>query len=183
MSHGVKKYARGEERSSGHLLLASLLLPSARQLAAVAGEDGWLTSALDETLPPTVVEPCTFYGGTDKAACSAARYGLCLMEPPLDLLAKLPYDLLFRRVAAGAFATVRDMPGPVFVKPADPINKCFDAGVYPAVDAIGYRRVIPEQTVILVSDLVEWTSEFRRPLHPLHRRRARKRNRRQSPPA
>jgi hypothetical protein len=148
-------------KNTATLLLASMSLPSARQLAAVAVKRQWKVCALDENEPSESPRLGTFYGGTDRAAEYASRFGLCLIEPPLDLLARVPRDFLSRTVRFGALADLRGMEGPVFVKPADPIHKSFDAGVYSAVADVRGRRPLADDTPILVSEPVEWTSEFR----------------------
>src|SRR5689334_13047401 len=109
------------------LLLASFRIPSARQLAAA---HGGRAHALDEDPRPAVAGPRTFYGGTDKAAEYADRFELCLIEPSLDLITRVPGDLLGRNVGYCRLADLARLTVPHFVKPADPLDKSFDAGVY-----------------------------------------------------
>src|SRR6185437_11656149 len=143
------------------LLLASLSLPPARQLADVARERSWKIEVLDDGPERPVEGPRTHFGGSDQAMRYAARYDLCLIEPPIDLLAQPPAELLCRPVRFGRLSELRDLEGPIFVKPADPVHKVFDAGVYRAVRDVRGRQSIPADTPILVSAPVEWTSEFR----------------------
>ena len=143
------------------LLLASTLLPAARQLAAAAQARGWATHFLDQQPHPHVTGDRTFYGGTDMADLYARQFELCLIEPPLDLITRVSPDLLARTVQFGTFQQLRHVPGPLFIKPADPIHKSFDAGVHSTPSAIRARTPIPADTPILVSTPVEWTSEFR----------------------
>jgi hypothetical protein len=146
------------------LLLASLSLPPARQLAAVARDRQWTVHALDDAASKLqVTGPRSFYGGTDRAVEYAARFDLCLIEPPLDLLARVPPEMLLRTARFGSLSefAATAAGGPLFVKPADPIDKCFDAGVYRTIADVRGRRSIDPDTPILVSDPVEWTSEFR----------------------
>ena len=143
------------------MLLASMLLPAAKQLSAVAAQRKWRVVVLDESPNASISGARTFYGGTDRAAEYASRFDLCLIEPPLDLIARVPEDLLGRAVRFGPLDAVSQLSGPIFVKPADPIDKCFDAGVYRSVADVAGRRPIPARTPVLVSDPVEWTSEFR----------------------
>jgi hypothetical protein len=150
-----------QAHAASTLLLASMSLPSARQLAAVAAKRHWPVYALDEVHDVTIRGQRTFYGGTDRAAEYASKYDLCLIEPPLDLLAKVPGDLLAREVRFGSLASLSGVAGPVFVKPADPVLKSFDAGVYRAVSEVRGRRPIPQDTPIFAAQAVEWTSEFR----------------------
>ena len=142
-------------------------LPPARQLAAAARERQWAVYALDETPGATVRGPRTFYGGTDKASAYAQRYDLCLVEPPLDLITRVPPDLLAREVRYGTLAELHGAAelggaaGRVFVKPADPIDKSFDAGVYADASCVRGRRPLAPGTRLLVSQVADWTSEFR----------------------
>jgi len=143
------------------LLLASFSLPSAQQLASAAARKGWKSYALDETPNVPITGPRTFYGGSDRAAEHAARFELSLIEPPLDLLARVPANLLARTVRFGTLAKMRHLPGPIFIKPADPILRNFDAGVHRSVADVRGRTAIDEQTLVLVSEPVEWTAEYR----------------------
>lgn len=143
------------------LLLASLSLPPARQLADVAKEWSWKIEVLDHEPERLVKGSRTYFGGSDQAARYAARYELCLIEPPLDLLARLPAELLCRPVRYGSLSELRSLEGPIFVKPADPVHRIFDAGVYRSVADVRGREPIPGDTPILVAGPVEWTSEFR----------------------
>jgi hypothetical protein len=153
------------DRAIHTLLLASYSLPSARQLASAAARKGWQSCALDESLLVPITGPRTFYGGSDRAAEYASRFELSLIEPPLDLVARVPADLLARTVRFGTLAAMRHLPGPIFVKPADPILRSFDAGVYHCVADVRGRKAIDEQTPVLVSEPVEWTAEYRCFIH------------------
>ena len=143
------------------LLLASLTLPSARQLADAARRDRSRVVVLDESQPKVVHGPRTFYGGTDRAAQYVSEYNLLLIEPPLDLLARLPADLVARTVRFGSLRQLGQLGGPIFVKPADPLLKVFDAGVHRSVDQVRGRRPIDPATLVLASEPVEWTTEYR----------------------
>ena len=143
------------------LLLATLSLPPARQLADVARGKSWKIAVLDDGPERPIEGPRTYFGGSDQAARFAAHYDLCLIEPPLDLLAQLPTELLCRPVRFGRLSELRYLEGPIFVKPADPVHKVFDAGVYRAVRDVRGREPIPADTPILAAAPVEWTSEFR----------------------
>jgi len=142
------------------LLLASLSLPSARQLAAAAERRGWRMHALDEHPDVAVAGDRTFYGGSDRAAQYAAQFELALLEPPLDLLARVPPDLRLREVRFCALGELVRLQGPLFVKPADPIAKVFDAGVYRRIDDL-LAKGLDRGTPVLVSEPLEWASEFR----------------------
>ena len=151
-------------RSHPHTLcLASLSLPSAKQLAAAATASRWNVQVLDECSHPKASGPRTFYGGTDKAARYAAQFELALIEPPLDLLARLPYQLLWRNIHFKPLKDLAGMTGPLFIKPADPIHKIFDPGTYHDLEQIVRQgnTPVPADTPVLAAQPVEWTAEFR----------------------
>jgi hypothetical protein len=150
-----------QDRTPPTLLLASRSLPSARQLAGAVAGRGWRVCVLDETPDVKVAGERAFYGGSDRAAEYAEGFELCLIEPPLDLIARVPQELLCRGVRFGALAELCHLGGPVFVKPADPILRNFDAGVYRRVADVQGRRPLDGQTPVLAAEPVEWTSEFR----------------------
>jgi hypothetical protein len=47
------------------------------------------------------------------------------------------------------------------VKPADPLNKAFDAGIYSDVHAIRAPKGIAPATPVLLAEPVEWLAEYR----------------------
>ena len=64
----------------------------------------------------------------------------------------------------GVLARFRDLSRlkrPTFVKPADPLDRCFDAGVYADPRDIRTPRGIDPGTPVLVAEPVEWLAEFR----------------------
>src|SRR5262249_57013314 len=95
-------------------------------------------------------------GGRAPAACRRP-----LVEPPLDLLARLPAALLLRDVEFGRFRDLSRLRRPTFVKPADPLDRCFDAGVYANARDIRAPRGIDPDTPVLVAEPVEWLAEVR----------------------
>ena len=92
---------------------------------------------------------------------AAARHRLALLEPPLDLLARLPASLRLRDVEFARFRDLSRLKRPTFVKPADPLGRCFDAGVYSAARDIRAPRRIDPDLPVLVAEPVEWLAEFR----------------------
>lgn len=143
------------------LLLSTLALPAAPALADTARQAGWLVFALDETSSPRTDDPVVFYGGSDVALSVANRFHLALLEPPLDMLTRLPPPFLQRKVEYGTFHDLRRLKQPVFVKPADPLNKTFDAGIYANVRDIRASNGVAADAPILVAEPVEWLAEYR----------------------
>jgi hypothetical protein len=143
------------------LLLSTFSLPAARALADAAQAARWRVYALDETSSPQTAGPVVYYGGTDVAAAFAARFHLALLEPPLDLLARLPVSFRQRAVEYGKFSDLHRLKAPTFVKPADALHKAFDAGIYGNVRDIRAPRGIDAQTPVLVAEPVRWLAEYR----------------------
>jgi hypothetical protein len=143
------------------LLLSTLSLPAAGALADAARGAGWRVFALDETASPPASAPVVFYGGCDVALAAADRFQLALLEPPLDLLTRLPPPFRQRAVEYGTFHDLSRLKRPAFIKPADPLHKAFDAGIYADVRDIRAPKVIPEDLPVLVAEPVEWLAEYR----------------------
>src|SRR5262249_5131019 len=122
---------------------------------------GWSVHAWDENPPDLSLLRVVYYGRTDVVRQAAVRYRLALPEPPLGLLARLPASLRLRDVE---FAPVRDLARrspPAFIKPADPLDRCFDAGVYSDRRDIRVPRGIDPDTPVLVAEPVDFLAEFR----------------------
>ena len=102
-----------------------------------------------------------FYGSLLDARKVADRFGLALLEPPLDLLVCLPPAMLLRRVEYCRWSELGHFSRPVFLKPADPLAKVFDAGVYRERGQIRAITPIPAETPVLMAEPVEWMAEYR----------------------
>jgi hypothetical protein len=102
-----------------------------------------------------------FYGGTDVALAVASRFHLALLEPPFDLLAQLPLDYRRRAIQYARFGDLGRLISPTFVKPADPLNKSFDAGIYANARDIRVPKGVEAQSPVLLAEPVEWSAEYR----------------------
>jgi hypothetical protein len=149
------------EDKDSTLLLSTRKLPAAPALADAARDAGWTVRVWDEKPIGLPGGRVVYYGGTDVVMQAAARYGLALLEPPLDLLARLPASLLLREVQFARFRDLSRLKRPTFVKPADPLDKCFDAGTYANPRDIRAPKGIDPEAPVLVADPVEWLAEFR----------------------
>lgn len=150
------------KRSCGTtLLLSTRKMPGTLALADAACEAGWSVHAWDEDPPSLPAGRVVYYGRTDVVTQAAASYRLALLEPPLDLLARLPTPLRLRDVEFARFRDLSRLMRPTFVKPADPLDRCFDAGVYSNPGDIRAPRGIDPYTPVLVAESVEWLAEFR----------------------
>jgi protein-tyrosine phosphatase len=144
-----------------NLLLSTRRLPAAPALTEAAHDAGWCVHAWDDDPPCAPTGRVVYYGRTDVVTQATAHFRLALLEPPLDLLARLPNSLVLRRVEFAHFRDLARLKGPTFVKPADPLDRCFDAGIYAAPRDIRAPRGIASETPVLVADPVEWLAEFR----------------------
>lgn len=143
------------------LLLSTRAMPGTGALADAACEAGWSVNAWDENPPATPGGRVVYYGRTDVAMQAADRYRLALLEPPLDLLARLPASLRLRDVEFARFRDLSRLKRPTFVKPADPLDRCFDAGVYSDARDIRTPRGIAADMPVLVAEPVDFLAEFR----------------------
>lgn len=151
--------ARPRRFPTGAALPATDLFDNALLLAASAA--GWETITCDgERLPPAVPEPAV-YATTDRATRAATALDLALLEPPFDLLARVPERFLRRRVHFARFAHLNRLSGRAFVKPADPLDKWFDAGLYADARDIRTRNRDRPDAPVLISEPVEWSAEYR----------------------
>ena len=143
------------------LLLSSKSLPAGRGLAAAARGRGWSVFALDETPAPRAEGQIVFYGGSDVALEVAGRFRLALLEPSLDLLARLPYSLRLRAIEYHRLEGLGRLGTPTFVKPADALDKAFDAGIYTEMRDVRARQKLDPDTPVLAAEPVEWLAEYR----------------------
>jgi hypothetical protein len=130
-------------------------------LASAAAAVGWrVVRCHADTVLDAVAEPA-LYVTTELALAVGRRWNLSLLEPPLDLLARVPERFTRRAVQFAAFADLERLRKPTFVKPADPLDKWFDAGVYSDVRDIRTKNRTSPTSPVLLSEPVEWTGEYR----------------------
>lgn len=136
-------------------------LPASSALAEIARALRWQVLVFDENPSDNPSGKVTFYGGTDLALAVASRFRLALLEPPLDLLARLPLEFKLRTIEYARFGDLGRLKARTFVKPADALNKSFDAGIY--ASALDFRapKTIDPTSPVLLSEPVEWSAEFR----------------------
>lgn len=149
----------------GTLYLTTRALPGTDALAPAARSRQWRVHELKQWGTTAVhhpAEPVAFYGSSTRESLKHARkLNLRLVSPPLDLLARLPYRFTLRRVRFTTWSDLIDWNEPLFAKPADPVDKCFDAGIYPRRADIRLVRPVPADTPVLLSEPVEWLAEYR----------------------
>jgi hypothetical protein len=143
------------------LVLSTWSLPASRALADAAREVGWYAYTFDENPKLKPRGKAVFYGGTDRALAVASRFRLALLEPPFDLLAQLPLEFRRRAVEYARFGDLGRLKAPTFVKPADSLNKSFDAGIYASARDIRAPKGVDVQSPVLLAEPVEWSAEYR----------------------
>jgi hypothetical protein len=148
-------------QSSRILLLSSSELRGAPALTRAARAHGWRVVGLDRIPEPELTGTVVYYGGSEDVEQIAARFQLALIEPPLDLLPRIPNDLLLREVTSGRLDRLGEFSTPTFVKPANPRRKVFDAGVYIDIRQARFEDAPQPRTLVLVSEPVDWWEEYR----------------------
>ena len=143
------------------LVLSTWSLPGSKALAEAAKQLGWRVYAFDDNPQAKPRGKVVFYGGTDQALAIATRFHLALLEPPFDLLAQLPVEFRRRTVEFVRFADISRLKARTFAKPADPLNKCFDPGIYGSVHEIRAPKGVNAHSPVLLAEPVEWSAEFR----------------------
>lgn len=131
-----------------------------QRLIDAAEGAGWGVLATDIDPVTEVPEPAV-YVTTDRAVAAARALDLALLEPPFDLLTSLPERFLRRQVEPATFGDLDRLHGRTFVKPADPLDKWFDAGVYSDVRDVRTRGRARPDAPVLLSEPVEWSVELR----------------------
>lgn len=132
-----------------------------QRIGAAALRAGWsVLHASRGNVPADVPEPVV-YVTTELAVQAARALDVALLEPPFDLLTRVPAPFLRRAVEFTTFADLARLQRRVFVKPADPLDKWFDAGLYANARDVHTRgRSCPDAPVLL-SEPVEWSVELR----------------------
>ncbi|MCP4377038.1 MAG: ATP-grasp domain-containing protein [bacterium] len=97
------------------------------------------------------------YGEPLFAAAVGEQLGIALLEPSFDWLASVPKDYRLRDIEFMTFAQTGSLSDARFVKPA--ADKTFPPKVY--ANASELPQDIPPEAPVLVSEVVEWASEFR----------------------
>jgi hypothetical protein len=105
------------------------------RLAAAAESLGWRTFVADAGSGFRGIRrtEAALYGHVEDVEDWAERLGVTPLSPEADALVRLPGEYRLRDVQMTTLAElgeVRDLPARVFLKPAEPTGKDFDAGVY-----------------------------------------------------
>ncbi len=143
------------------LILSPRYTPDSTALWRSALALGWKTERLNSYhLPDWLqVDDVVIYGEGLFVSVVAERLGIALIEPSLNWLTHLPVNYLHRNVSFVSLGEVRQFKKPAFIKPAD--GKLFQAKVYDSFEQLPDKDSQPDDTLVLVSDIVEWDIEFR----------------------
>lgn len=143
------------------LIVATRTVAYDRALIAAAQAAGWSVQSCDtDRMPTQIVDPVVFVT-TDLIVPAIQSLNLALLEPPFDLLTRVPERFVRRTVEMATFADLERLQGPTFVKPADPLDKWFDPGVYADVRDIRTRGRVSPESPVLLSEPVSWSVEYR----------------------
>jgi len=144
------------------LFLSPRVTATGHALAAAAHRRGMATRTLPTWRVPQdaldAVGP-SLYAGPLFADAVAADLGLGLLEADEDWLARLPCELVGRRIEFTTLAEARGLRRPAFVKP--PNDKSFPARVYPDGSGLPGPDAVDDDAPVLVSDIVAFAVEYR----------------------
>ena len=129
---------------------------------AALGRASWLVDAARRrglrTGAPSDGTRRYYYGGPNFA--DRTPLGVGLLEPPDSWLPNLPHEHTRRTIRHTNLGRTRDSRGPFFAKP--PSSKAFPARVYTdGADLAAAAEGLPAETPVLVSEVVEFTAEYR----------------------
>lgn len=99
------------------------------------------------------------YGEPLFVAVVAEALHLEPIEPPLDFLPQLPFNLRGRAVQITTLGEARRIEKAAFIKPAG--EKTFAAQVYESGAALPPLEWLENETPVLISEPVQWEVEFR----------------------
>ena len=141
------------------LILTPRYTDDTQALWKAASALGWRVERLGSWRVPEHLQSLdtpVLYAEALFAPSLAEQLGIELLGPEDDWLVRLPFEYRRRDIRLMTLAQARQLPAPAFVKP--PNDKTFPAQVYtPGELPQGYDEAMP----VLVSDIVQWCSEFR----------------------
>jgi hypothetical protein len=141
------------------LILSSRYTEDSQRLWQAAIQRGWAVERIYNWRIPAHlrgVRTPVLYLEALMAPTIAEEFGLTLLEPPEDWLARLPEEYRQRNVQLTTLGAARQNLLPAFVKP--PNEKRFPARVY---DRDSLPADYPDDMPVLVAEVVTWEQEFR----------------------
>ena len=109
--------------------------------------------------PNKKIEDAVIYGEPLFAKIIAEHLSIELLEPDLDWLTTLSKNYVKRNIIFTTLETVKNIQKAAFIKPA--ADKCFPAKVYNSGEELTQIESLPKDTLILISEPVDWEIEFR----------------------
>jgi hypothetical protein len=155
----LNSYFTGKISLMPTLILSPRHTEDSQRLWRAAGKRGWdverLTSWRATEQLRNIADP-VIYVEVLMAPTVATELGIELLEAPENWLPQLPYEYRKRDIALTTLGEARTCENPRFVKP--PNDKSFPAGIVLGRDL---PRDFPDESPVLVSEIVEWNTEFR----------------------
>ena len=148
-----------DQNPAATLVLPPRLTDSARSLRDTAQARGMRTVHLPTFEVPADLQAQHLHAGPSFADAVADRLGIALLEAPADWLATLPKEFTRREIQAMPLAEAYALRRPVFVK--SPNDKGITARVYADGSRLPGPDAVDPTTLVLVSDVTTFTSEFR----------------------
>ncbi len=143
------------------LLLSPRYSNDSRWLGKAADKAGWETHRIvDWKIPEDLRQrkDICLYGEHLFGEFLAENLNMKLLEPPDDMLQRLPLNLVQREIRLMKMAEARQEKTPKFIKP--PNFKTFKARVYDSGADLPTDPKLDDE-IVLVADVVEWEIEFR----------------------
>ncbi|WP_027341320.1 ATP-grasp domain-containing protein [Hamadaea tsunoensis] len=135
------------------------LTASAEAIRATAVQRGLATVQLSTFAVPAGLTAEHLHAGPGFADAVAGKLDIALLEAPADWLARLPRALVRRRVEAVPISHAWQLRSPAFIK--SPNDKNIKAMIYSDGTRLPGSDAVDADTVVLVSDLIDLSSEHR----------------------
>lgn len=148
-----------EQPPAATLVLPPRLTDSAHSLRDTAQARGIRCVQLPTFAVPADLQAQHLHAGPGFADVVAERLGIALLEAPADWLATLPKEFIGREVQAIPLRDAYALRRPAFVK--SPNDKGITARVYADGSRLPGPDAVDPSTLVLVSDITTFTSEFR----------------------
>lgn len=143
------------------LILSSRYSADSIALRKTALQKGWHVERIYQraNLQPHQFKNPVLYGETIFVQMIAEALNLSLSEPESDWLTTVPTALLKRDLESKTLGEIRQRQATLFIKPA--IGKPFESRVYSSEEPLPSAEYFPDDTPVLVSEPVQWQSEYR----------------------
>ncbi len=141
------------------LVLPPRLTASAEAVRDAAHRRGLHTVQLPTFAVPDGLRAGHLHAGPSFADVVAPALDIALLQAPEDWLARLPFDFTRREILAMPIREAYELRRPAFVK--SPNDKEIRAVVYTDGSRLPGPDQLDPQTPVLVSDVVEFTAEYR----------------------